>query len=93
MNGKQNISNILNRNCLVAVYLQIIGKGNIKKHATICMPESSDIVINGRVLEPHHQDNNVKLRKQKRLEHRKTLKKVKRRNIKNKKKVSMCIDY
>lgn len=78
--------------CLVAVYIQILGKGNLRNHALICMPQGDDIKSSKILSEPKHEDTNLKLRKVKRLEHKKTLKQLKRKRaklrMKTKKKVS-----
>ncbi|CAH4032842.1 ribonucleases P/MRP protein subunit POP1 [Pieris brassicae] len=74
--------------CLVAVYLQTEGKGLIKDHAIICMPNFGDFKSNKVLQEPQHEDKNSKIRKEKRLEHRKLLKKIRRAQIKLKKKLT-----
>lgn len=71
---------------MVAVYLQIEGKGLIKDHAILCMPNFGDFKSNKVLCEPQHEDINANIRKQKRLEHRKLLKKIRRAQIKLRKK-------
>lgn len=72
--------------CLIPVYIQIIGKGNLTKHAMICIPRKTDVSSKEKVTEPHHDDENAKLRKQKRAEHKKLLKQMQRKRIKLRKK-------
>ncbi|CAH2091046.1 unnamed protein product [Euphydryas editha] len=80
---KQKVPKIENSDyCLVPIYVQILGKGNLTKHATICLPETKDISSGKKLMEPHHEDPNKKLRKQKRMEHRKYLKQMRRKRIK-----------
>lgn len=73
--------------CLVAVYLKIEEKGVIKDHAIICLPNFEDFTSNKVLCEPQHEDINAKIRKQKRLEHTKLLKKTRRSRIKLRKKM------
>lgn len=74
-------------NCLIAVYLQILGKGNIKRHALICLPQVVDDLTSKKTLiEPHHPDLNEKIRKQKRAQHLKDIKKWRRNRVKLRKK-------
>ncbi|XP_072947317.1 ribonucleases P/MRP protein subunit POP1 [Epargyreus clarus] len=73
--------------CLVAVYIQILGKGSLGNHALICMPQGDDIKSVKTLSEPRHEDTNLKLRKLKRLEHRKTLRHLKKMCLKLRKKV------
>ncbi|XP_050351530.1 ribonucleases P/MRP protein subunit POP1 [Nymphalis io] len=72
--------------CLVPVYIQMLGRGNLTKYATICLPLIKDITANQELMEPHHEDPNTKLRKQKRIEHKKLLKQRRRMRIKLRKK-------
>ncbi|XP_045766894.1 ribonucleases P/MRP protein subunit POP1 [Maniola jurtina] len=87
---KKNVPKLGHCNhCLVPVYIQIIGKGNLKKHAMICIPNKSDISSKEKIMEPHHADGNAMLRKQKRAEHKKLLKLMQKKRIKLKKKISV----
>ncbi|CAH2240858.1 jg27254 [Pararge aegeria aegeria] len=72
--------------CLVPVYIQIIGKGNLTKHAMICIPNKRDISLCEKLMEPHHEDGNTKLRKQKRAEQKILLKRMQKKRIKLRKK-------
>ncbi|XP_023934193.2 ribonucleases P/MRP protein subunit POP1 [Bicyclus anynana] len=86
MEQKRTLPELVNsHHCLVPVYIQIIGKGNLKKHAMICIADKSDICLNS-LLEPLHEDFNFKLRKQKRTEHKSYLKQMRRKRIKLRKK-------
>lgn len=71
--------------CLVAVYIKLTDKGNLKKHSLICLPQPGDIVVIKDLFEPHHEDSNEKLRKQKRLEHIKSIRRLRRKKIKQRK--------
>lgn len=48
----------------------------------ICFPLPQDVCSKNPVMEPHHTDENLKLRRQKRQEHKKLLKQKRRRQIK-----------
>ncbi|XP_026762889.2 ribonucleases P/MRP protein subunit POP1 [Galleria mellonella] len=76
--------------CLVAVYIRIANKGFLKKHALICLPENGDST-NNMLVEPRHDDQNEKLRKEKRLEHKTNMKRLRRKRIKLKKKATTAI--
>ncbi|KAI8426181.1 hypothetical protein MSG28_005116 [Choristoneura fumiferana] len=71
--------------CLVAVYIKLKDKGNLKKHSLICLPQPGEIAAIKGLFEPHHEDPNEKLRKQKRLEHIKNIRRLRRRKIKQRK--------
>ncbi|XP_068618365.1 ribonucleases P/MRP protein subunit POP1 [Battus philenor] len=71
--------------CLVPIFLQIEGKGNLKQHAIICLPQRNDIKAIKTLFEPVHEDLNEKLRKEKRKQHLQLLKQVKRKRRKIKK--------
>ncbi|XP_045495916.1 ribonucleases P/MRP protein subunit POP1 [Colias croceus] len=68
--------------CLIAVYLKIEGKGVMRDHALICLPNVEDITSTKLLCEPHHEDTNAKLRKEKRKENKKLLKQLRRKRIK-----------
>ncbi|CAH0729854.1 unnamed protein product, partial [Brenthis ino] len=83
INKKAKLSEIENSDyCLVPIYLQVIGKGHLTKHAMICMPQIKDISSNQKLMEPHHEDPNEKLRRLKRREHNKVLKQMRKRRLK-----------
>lgn len=83
---KKELPSIKNASsCLIAVYLQMIGKGSVKRHALICMAESKDLSMIKTLFEPRREDSNEKLRKQKRLEHKINLKRLRRKTVKLKK--------
>ncbi|KAH9630434.1 hypothetical protein HF086_016972 [Spodoptera exigua] len=85
---KKHIPNIENASmCLVPVYIKITAKGSLQRHALICLPEVSDLVNVKTLFEPHHEDPNEKTRKLKRKEHIKSLKKIKKKTYKLKKKL------
>lgn len=70
-------------NCLVTVYLQILGKGHLKRHAVICIPQPVDKLTSSKTLfEPHHLDPNEKIRKQKRAQHLKDIKRWRKHTVK-----------
>ncbi|XP_004931529.2 ribonucleases P/MRP protein subunit POP1 [Bombyx mori] len=71
--------------CLIPVYLTLKSRGNLKRHALICLPEVTDASNIKTLFEPHHEDPNEKHRKQKRKEHLKELKKFRKNRIKLKK--------
>lgn len=74
-------------NCLVAVYLQILGKGNLKRHALICLPQvANDLTSMKALFEPHHPDPYEKIRKQKRVQHLKEVKRWRKTRVKLRKK-------
>ncbi|CAH2039548.1 unnamed protein product, partial [Iphiclides podalirius] len=75
--------------CLVAVCLQMIGKGNLKQHALVCLPQQNDIENIKELFEPLHEDNKEKLRKEKRKQHRLLLKQLKKKRRKFKEKSNM----
>ncbi|XP_075979234.1 POP1 ribonuclease P/MRP subunit [Anticarsia gemmatalis] len=80
---KRILPNMANSSsCLVPVYLKLVGRGCLKHHAVICLPESHDINTIKSLFEPHHEDSNEKIRKQKRLDHVKLAKKLKRNRMK-----------
>ncbi|CAG4950015.1 unnamed protein product [Colias eurytheme] len=68
--------------CLIAVYLKIEGKGVMRDHALICLPNVEDITSTKLLCEPQHEDTNAKLRKEKRKENKKLLKQLRRKRIK-----------
>lgn len=72
--------------CLVPVYIKLVTKGSLKRHALICLPELRDLAVIKTLFEPHHQDPNESIRKDKRSEHKKLLKKLKHKRNKLKKK-------
>lgn len=79
-----------NENCLVAVYLQVLGKGNLKRHALICLPQLIDNFTSTKTLfEPHHPDPYEKIRKQKRMQHLKDIKTWRKNRVKLRKKGAM----
>lgn len=71
--------------CLIPVYLTLESRGNLKRHALICLPEVTDASNIKTLFEPHHEDPNEKHRKQKRKEHLKELKKSRKNRVKLKK--------
>lgn len=75
--------------CLVAVRLQLIGKGNLRQHALICLPQQGDISSIKGLFEPLHEDKNEKIRKEKRKQHRQLLKQLKKKRRKIKKSSTM----
>lgn len=84
---KQSLPNVENAGfCLIPVYIKLVAKGSLHKHSLICLPEASDVNNVKTLFEPHHEDRNEKLRKLRRVEHFKFLKKCKRHNAKLKKK-------
>ncbi|XP_049873943.1 ribonucleases P/MRP protein subunit POP1 [Pectinophora gossypiella] len=78
--------------CLVAVYIQMHGKGNLKRHALMCLPQSGDIGDIKNLFEPHHADPHEKLRKQKRTLHLKNLKQWRRQRVKLRKKGVLTVN-
>lgn len=72
--------------CLIAIYLKVIFKGNLRRHALICLPEASDVYNWKALYEPPHKDPNEKLRRHKKFEHVKYIKHMRRQSIKLKKK-------
>lgn len=77
-------------NCLVAVYLQILGKGNLKRHALICLPQLVDDLASSKTLfEPHHPDPYEKIRKHKRVQHLKDIKRWRKTRVKLRKRGAM----
>lgn len=86
INQKTELPEIENSSsCLVAVYLKMVKKGNLKQNALICLPEKDNISTESTHFEPHHQDLNEKIRKQKRTAHRSNLKQQQRKRAKLKK--------
>ncbi|CAG9793930.1 unnamed protein product [Diatraea saccharalis] len=83
INKKKLPQNENTASCLVPVYLKIAKKGNLKQNAIICMPEEGDLLVMPQELPC--EDPNEKIRKQKRIEHRRQLKQLKRRRNKLKK--------
>ncbi|OWR43157.1 hypothetical protein KGM_213530 [Danaus plexippus plexippus] len=80
---KKHIPHIANCDaCLIPLYVKVEGKGNLTSHAMICFPLPQDVCSKNPVMEPHHMDENLKLRRQKRQEHKKLLKQKRRRQIK-----------
>lgn len=73
--------------CLIPVYIKLEAKGSLRNHALICLPESGDLPNIKSLFEPQHEDPNERIRKLKRSDHIKMLKKIKRKNkkLKNKK--------
>lgn len=71
--------------CLIPIYVQIEGKGNLKRHAHICLPKAGDIKSIKTLCEPLHMDMNEEARKQLRKEHKMTLKKSRLKRLKLKK--------
>ncbi|XP_038206285.1 ribonucleases P/MRP protein subunit POP1 [Zerene cesonia] len=71
--------------CLIAVYLKIDGKGVMRDHALICMPNVGDITSKIIICEPQHEDTNTEKRKEKRKENKKLLKQLRRKRQKLKK--------
>ncbi|XP_046969059.1 ribonucleases P/MRP protein subunit POP1 [Vanessa cardui] len=87
INNKKKVPKIDNSDaCLVPVYIKMQGKGNLTKYSTICLPLLKDINASEELMEPHHEDPNTKLRKQKRMERQKLLKQRRRKRIKLRKK-------
>lgn len=74
--------------CLVPIYIKLVAKGSLQKHSLICLPEAGDLVNVKTLFEPHHKDPNEIMRKQKRSEQMKLLKKIRRSRTKLKKKVT-----
>ena len=72
--------------CLVPVYIKLIAKGSLEQHTLICLPEAADLANIKTLFEPHHEDHNEIMRKLKRSEHIKSLKKIRKTRIKLKKK-------
>ncbi|KAJ8713547.1 hypothetical protein PYW07_013917 [Mythimna separata] len=84
---KRSLPNIENAiSCLVPVYVKLVAKGSLQKHSLICLPEAGDFANLKTLFEPHHEDPNEKIRKLKRSEHIKLLKKIRKSKIKLKKK-------
>lgn len=84
---KKSLPNIENAtSCLVPVYIKLVEKGSLKNHAQICLPESSDLSNMKTLFEPHHNDLNEKIRKLHRTAHIEQLKKLRKRNMRLKKK-------
>lgn len=75
--------------CLVPVYLQIMKKGNLSRHAMICIPQTKDITSKDNIMEPQHEDQNTRLRKQKRFQHHKLLKQMRKKRLKLRKNTTM----
>ncbi|CAD0200886.1 unnamed protein product [Chrysodeixis includens] len=72
--------------CLVPVYIKLVGKGSLKNHAHICLPESHDLNNIKTLFEPHHEDPNEKIRKLNRTAHITMLKQLRKRNMRLRKK-------
>ncbi|CAG4947396.1 unnamed protein product [Parnassius apollo] len=90
LSAKKEIPDIDNAECcLIAVRLHTVGKGNLKQHALICLPQSNDVQTIDNLFEPLHEDVNEKLRKEKRKEHLQFLKQIKRKRKKAKKRGAM----
>ncbi|XP_041987629.1 ribonucleases P/MRP protein subunit POP1 [Aricia agestis] len=70
--------------CLVAIYIQVVSRGSLQNHANICLPDVNDFKLKC-ITEPHHEDCNAKVRKEKKIEHRKLLKQLRRQRVKCKK--------
>ncbi|XP_061715063.1 ribonucleases P/MRP protein subunit POP1 [Cydia pomonella] len=85
MNKKALPQMVKSESCLVAVYIKIKGKGTLKRHAHLCLPQPGDDKTIKTLFEPHHEDPNEKLRKQKRITHITDMKRLRRRKIKLKK--------
>lgn len=69
--------------CLVAVYLRL-PTGNLQKHALICLPKHGDISNIKSFFEPPNKDPNETLRRETRAAHVKTLKRLRRQRVKQK---------
>ncbi|CAH0398801.1 unnamed protein product [Chilo suppressalis] len=69
--------------CLVQVSLKMVKKGKLNKNAIICLPEKNDLLELPQ--EQQCEDPNEKIRKQKRTEHMKKLKQLRRKRNKLKK--------
>lgn len=67
------------------VYLQMAKKGNLKRHAIICLPKPEDNTSE-TPMEPLHTDNNEKVRKQLKVQHLENVKRIRRRKNKLKSK-------
>lgn len=85
---KKNINCIQQTNktnsCLVAVYLSLPA-GNLQRNALICLPKPGDVPNVKALFEPPHKDPNEMLRRQLREEHVKTLKKLRKLRVKQRK--------
>lgn len=73
--------------CLIPVYLKLTKKGILHKHAVICLPKPADLTNIKTLFEPPHEDTNQKIRKIKRVEHKRLAKKLKKKRMKLKKKI------
>lgn len=83
---KRRLPKVTNaRSCLVPVYIKLTAKGCLQKHSLICLPEAGDVSNIKTLFEPHREDPNEVIRKLKRSEHLKLLKKIRKTKIKLKK--------
>lgn len=74
--------------CLIPIYIQIDGKGSLRKHALICLPKTGDFNIINTLQEPLHEDDNESKRKELRKEHRQSIKRIRRKKNKNRVKMN-----
>lgn len=83
-------------NCLIPVSISLSGRGNVNKHAIICLPKKQDLRQNGKnranfthkpiATEPIAKDTNEAKRKQMRLDHLMMLKRLRSRRVRVKRK-------
>ncbi|KAJ0178221.1 hypothetical protein K1T71_006044 [Dendrolimus kikuchii] len=71
--------------CLVQIYVKVLGKGSLKRHALIYIPQQNDIGNIESLFEPQHKDYNEELRKTRRKEHIKEIKGQRRKQSKQRK--------
>lgn len=78
--------------CLIPIYVQMIKKGNIKRHSLICLPIGTDVTSINTLLEPLHKDYNEDKRRLFRKEHKKAIKSLRRKRRKFKEKM-VCVYF
>lgn len=90
--GKVNTSIDWSDNCLVPVRLLTEKRGKITDFALICLPKSVDKISNQTdIIEPLRRDVNKKERCALRAAHKTLLKQLRRKAVRRKRKILVCI--